>query len=598
MLSPDKRHSLIDLFQPPPGFYLEAAIGTAYSVQLDVLTAVVLALVGSDAEQAEKDPAALLHAIGRLRDRLRLFVHQGGIQTERQGHRLFALYDGFVRTVPLEEGTFHPKLWILKFAPRKTPELRDLLPEYRLLCMSRNLTDSHCWELGAVLSGSLGEAATPFGRDLSAFCEALLARDPARAEAVDGMVGDLRRLRLHGLGSQEARLFWQWPGRSKPGPLHQAIPTHAKRAMVLSPFVRGELVRRLAQAGSLDLVSTQLELDALPEAAHAALAHHRVYVLETPEMMDAALSGGLHAKLYLFDEGEERVTWIGSANATNAAFGIGTTNVETMLELRPGLPITSARREFIEADGALHPWLQKYQRRPLPDDPESRAERAMEAAIRHLDSLVVRATYDATLQSLGLTFNANPQLMTTGSSIRMEVAPYLLLRSPRADAWRALSTLPIRLEWAPVAHEDLSTFVLIRVSDLEGRCAERTFGVQIVAQDLEPFRPRRDEHLVRELIAGMDPATVLARIFGQFRGLTGTLANRRPSSGESGSSDPAPFLQGMTVEAMLEACTEDETRIAEVDNFLRTFADTVNPSFVQLWATFKAAHADILKELR
>lgn len=142
----------LEALKPPPGYVLDAGIGTTYGLSFEVLTAVLLAFVNADMEGTTPDIGATLHAINRLH----VLVHRGSIHldAERTPPRLFALYDRIVQDVHLPDASFHPKLWALRFARRDRPELRASPPFiYRILCGSRNLSVSQNWDVGARFDG-------------------------------------------------------------------------------------------------------------------------------------------------------------------------------------------------------------------------------------------------------------------------------------------------------------------------------------------------------------------------------------------------------------------------------------------------------------
>ncbi len=49
------------------------------------------------------------------------------------------------------------------------------------------------------------------------------------------------------------------------------------------------------------------------------------------------------------------------------------------------------------------------------------------------------------------------------------------------------------------------------------------------------------------------------------------------------------------MEQVLHACTEDRSRVEEIDHLLATFADTdfIDPAFAQFWTTFRSALAEV-----
>ena len=56
VLEPDDRHTLLEALRPPPGFRLDFAVGTTYSLDLHALLAAPLAFALLEAQGAEEEP--------------------------------------------------------------------------------------------------------------------------------------------------------------------------------------------------------------------------------------------------------------------------------------------------------------------------------------------------------------------------------------------------------------------------------------------------------------------------------------------------------------------------------------------------------------
>ena len=90
MLAPKDRTLLLESLRPPPGFHLDAAVSTTYSLDLMALLVAPLAFTFFDWEggdgQPTKDPNALLEALRRHVDRIQI----GTLLTIHfDGHKIF-----------------------------------------------------------------------------------------------------------------------------------------------------------------------------------------------------------------------------------------------------------------------------------------------------------------------------------------------------------------------------------------------------------------------------------------------------------------------------------------------------------------------------
>ncbi|MCP3162638.1 phospholipase D family protein [Myxococcus qinghaiensis] len=594
-LDPQRRQNLLAWLQPPAGYRLEAGVGTAFSASLDVVAAAVLALVGEDHEPGAVPGVSLAYAVSRLQRRFRLFVNQGGLLIPSQGgNRMAALFDGFVRPVVLPAGAFHPKVWVLRFRARETPEMHGAADRFRVVCSSRNLTDARCWELGAMLEGEQARAAgvKALGGDLSAFFRQLIRMDSEASPSVRALCDVLSEVQFE--TDENVRLRWQWPGVAHARSLMPELPDAPARALVLSPFLRASVITRLARAGQLTLVSSQGELDALPDAAHKSLKPHRVFVLEDFDA-EGPLGGDLHAKLYAFED-ETAFTLLGSANATGPGWGEGPiTNVEAMLRMEPGLPLARVLREVVEDKRGIHPWLHVYERRSVPEDADSRAKLLLDQFGRLVGSLQLSATYDAEARRLSLRLAQPERLTDLPDGLRLELAPYALAGSGLASAWCEISAQVSEVHFPDVDLTQVGAFVLLRACHVESG-TERVFGLQVVASDLARFREGRDDALLRQALSSAEPTALLLRLLGQTG--SGLSASSRAGSGKKGGgADSSALFEVMSVERVLEACTDDPGRVLEVESCLRTFGPLLDPAFLQFWEHFRRAFSDDRREV-
>ena len=354
MLGTHERSLLLERLRPPEGYRLRRAVGTTYTLDLIALLTAPLAFTFFDAHDEEgaptADPIALLEALRRHAGKVTIFCQAGAIAVPKPEQQLLAYLEGSVIEVQpkREGGIFHPKIWVLNF------DREDGSAFYRVLCLSRNLSFARAWDTCLCLDGKLTNRQRGFWRNkpLADLLQALpgLAAIPLSAELreeLDRMAYEVRRtdfqppapftnFRIHHFGLDRR---WQWP-----------FPA-ASRSLVVSPYLVGSTVDKLVRGHGLDVLVSRPEAfaDLLRHQGREALPR-TCYVLspgadqesrETDEQEEAQVNGsssardpvelsGLHAKLFLFENGREARLFTGSANATAAAFG---QNVEVLVEL-------------------------------------------------------------------------------------------------------------------------------------------------------------------------------------------------------------------------------------------------------------------------
>ena len=351
MLEPGQRRLFMDTLRPPAGYVLDCAVGTTFTLDLMTLLSVPLAFTLRDAQdhdgQLVSDPLSLLEGARRYADRIVVFCHGGQTSVPRAGQPALAFIEDAVVTAfppgpPRSGAVFHPKVWVLRFVSRDRTEPGTVL--YRLICQSRNLTFDASWDASLVLDGVLepdrddehpvNGPLADFIRTLPALASAPISTTQEALIAV--MAEELPGVRFSSPEGLELRRFLPFGMTAT----NVRFPDLARRPLlVISPFLDGDLLRSLAQRRRRTvLISRRDEL--LTVSADAIQGFSEIYAFQSrlePEPADQEellppLSG-LHAKIYVIDDGWNARVAVGSANATRAALGNPPGNVEFMAEL-------------------------------------------------------------------------------------------------------------------------------------------------------------------------------------------------------------------------------------------------------------------------
>src|SRR5690606_28695408 len=125
---------------------------------------------GSDGKPV-MDPMVLLKAVRQYAGKVCLFCQAGKIHVPRSYQPLLAsLEDSVIEATAPLGGSFHPKMWFLRFVERDAAAVR-----YRVLCASRNMTFDQCWDTLLCLDGSLSNRRNAYAANhpLGRFIEAL-----------------------------------------------------------------------------------------------------------------------------------------------------------------------------------------------------------------------------------------------------------------------------------------------------------------------------------------------------------------------------------------------------------------------------------------
>ena len=351
MLEPGRRRLFLDTLRPPEGYVLDRAVGTTFTLDLMTLLAVPLAFTFSDVQdrdgQIPTEPLSLLESARRYADRIVVFCHGGqtGVPRARQPALAFieqSVIAGFPPRRGQLKGIFHPKVWVLRYAARG--DSADEPIRYRLVCQSRNLTFDASWDASLVLDGELNQERAreyPLNGSLAEFLRALPALAVDRIsnfqeESIEILANELPSVRFDPPEGLEVSRFLPFGI----GPRNFAYPDLEHRPLlVVSPFLDGGFLQSVTRRRPRSVLISRREA-LLTAPATAVRAFDEVYAFKSglePESEDTEESlpplAGLHAKVYVIDDGWKARVGIGSANSTEAALGEPPRNVEFMVEL-------------------------------------------------------------------------------------------------------------------------------------------------------------------------------------------------------------------------------------------------------------------------
>lgn len=609
MFEASQRQNFLALLRPPPGYRLEAAVGTTYSLDFVALTSALLAMIDTESDEDPAKPIESLHAITRLAGRVHIFVNRGQVQGPRQVSRVTVLYDRIVHEVCLSEGSFHPKVWVTHYRARKIAGSNPPPELVRIICASRNLTTSQSWEAFVTFEGEVGKAKATSGlnAEIVGFLKKLTIAKPLRSSSLARLSEALSRTRftLPRPLQKRAEFLWQW----HQGPaLLKHLPTKGQRALIVSPFIRKSFLERIVgRFEQTILISTQHELDAIEDGDFIKAlcgGKNRVFVVEPIDTETGETAMDLHAKLMVFEDDRGTTTYLGSANASNTAWS--GRNCEAVMRFAPGVSINHFCERFVYDEGPvdhgeppLRGWLSEYRRREITQDPEDLAERELNQVSSALSKLTLVASYDADSKQMRLVVESLPAevqsaLLEWGRTFEMRIC---LLSQLHSDAaLQPLSNLfQEGLVFGGVTVADLTEFVVLEVS-------HRRFGISRrfllkVKADFSAWREQRDAALLQQLLSRDNLQMFLRAIL--FDAATRPLTNLSNRLGIGGGTRATwSLLADLTIEDVIRACTEDSSRIDEINQVLKAFENTewIDEEFRLFWKAFVSAENTVQGE--
>lgn len=609
MLKPGHRTLLLESLRPPPGFELDRCLGTTYSLDLQALLTAPLAFTIFEREDSQgrpnSDPLALLESLRRHAGRLHIFCQSGKIQIPKSQERLFTyLEDSVIQVSPRGGGVFHPKLWLLKYI---SPLGNSV---YRLLCLSRNLTFDRSWDTILCLDGQVIESGDrDENQPLVGFLEDLpeLAVHPLSEAATESIalftqeLGNIRfevpegfdSLVFHPLGMPQADQF--------------SFPETAERLLTVSPFLSQKTIADFSTRYPGSLLLTRLE-SAQEVPAEAFRSYDKVFILpedaspvaddqegnedDTPDLLT-----GLHAKLYVLDDGQQSRLWTGSANATEAAFR---TNVEFLVELRGprgqvGIEAILGRQS--EKD-ALWGMLQEFVPRDEPPEPVDELQRQLEDEIEHVMGLLGRTRFQAQVSSLEneackLSLSPSESMQRLPEDLQIECWPITVPETRKQmDADGSLSFA------FSVSSDAMTAFFAFAVSgEKSGRKAQSRC---VIKAELVGAPEDRYERLLQSLLHNQAQVLRLLLLLLSDDDSLNRMTDWAQKDGKSGKQAfdtwNVPLL-----ESMLRSLHRDPIKLDRVNRLVKDLCRTAEgrkllpESFLSIWETVWQARQEVLQ---
>lgn len=354
------REEYCALLAPPYGYETDFAIGTTYSLDIEALVGASISLGLSESIDNDicENPIYLLEAFQKTSEKVLVFCEKGQIKVPYQVTPLYMLLENMVSEVALKKDkSFHPKVWIVKYADDNGHKL------YRCIVMSRNLTFDRSWDIVVALEGELTSENIETSKSLFDFVGFLnknldiryMSDDKKSAynrfrreiPKVEFKVLDKRftdfefiPLGIKGYDAKNTNLFRTY---------HEVV--------IISPFLSKSIIREfngnmLSHRDTQTLITRKSELYKL-EADD--VSEFDVYALKdtifdgedaisesgvSDHLLDQIQKQDIHAKLYLMTKYSDSDLYLGSANASqNAFYG----NIEFLLKLK-------GKRRYLNVD--------------------------------------------------------------------------------------------------------------------------------------------------------------------------------------------------------------------------------------------------------
>ncbi|WP_047303176.1 phospholipase D family protein [Pseudomonas fluorescens] len=574
--------------QAPEGFQLSYAVATSYSLELDTLLCLPLALSlnGTLEGNPHGGKLAALEGIRQLKGRLKVFFQQGNIKVPSTFTPLFTLLEPCLVPMVPSGGfsSFHPKIWLLRF----TNDTRQV--RYRLLVLSRNLTFDRSWDLAVALEGEVAKESSRENEGLLELLQELAPFARHKDKALDfAPAFSLFKKEL-------PRVVWQKPngfrelktllGKAQQVPLDLGSSTNT--VLVISPFLHAEALDMLKERGERRwLFSRAEELERLGAEKLAGWECFALNqrVVNGEDHLDNGKTQNLHAKLVLVQNGATSHWHVGSANATKAALGglrqAPPRNTEFMLRLSSSGIAQSAEQLKLELIGSEENPTGVFIPHSFQNE-EQQAQSSDEEGLRKLlhtlikDDWSVRAKVNADF-TYRCEVHCSAPLLAGSESVQvrfLDVTGYQDLKATLV--WDRLSLLQV------------SAFLVVKV-----RVGDKVIERVIKASLIIDGGDGREQKIVSDLIDSPHKLLAYIRMVLQpDHEKTEWFARDPGVSALDGSDELLSHLMGGPIYESLLLCAarqpERLQRIEAVLSHLRSVEGRIPDDFNRLWDNYKA----------
>ena len=591
MLQPTNRLTLIDAMRPPVGFRLESAMAVTFTLDLRALLAAPAAFAFTDPDGTVSDggthePIELIHALRSHAGKITVFSQVGEIALA-PSRRVFAFLERSVVPVSAPRGGIvHPKVWVLRYeSAGEPPDGRPQQQRLRVLITSRNLTFDASWDTVV----RLDEAADPAGALLGPVAELF---EGLLGVAV-GVVSTDHQQRVRSLSAALQTTRFSLPAGVDDLRIHvlglsrtpSPLPATVERSLIISPFVTDDFFTAVRRAPVDELVSRPESLDLLkPDVLTDATT---VYGFDDASAPDLATDHersspddpgrplvGLHAKVFAFEDGGRARLFLGSANATGAAFN---NNVEILVELAGPAAVLGIDRlcDGTQDEPGLRDLFTTY-RGPDPTVGETSETPTLDGARRALARLGFEGVVEQSDPGWATTYRSR-QPMPVLDSTEIHCWPLASAGSRRRVAMG--EPLDVRFE---TSLETISGFLAFELAHEAGTLTSFVVPVPLVG-----VPEHRERSLLRALIG--DPGRFLRYLSALLDEDSGQmdLLDAVERASQDAAADGNHPVNLPVLEKLLRTMRRDPAKLAGLHPLVSDLADddALPPGFAELWAT-------------
>lgn len=579
-----------------PGYELEFAVGTTYSLDAEAYLAIALSFARlGDATDADfQSPLRLLEGLRQANKRVAIFCNRGGLQPPVRTNPLYAMLDKSVFEVADESkgkelANFHPKIWVIKEHSLDDRSKRQI----KLIVMSRNLTKDSSLDIAVTMTAPLGIRTNaelrrkhqPLKDLLFILADKANAYKRKKIKQLANELDTMGSLKLaHPYEDYEFLPIHFGENLNPAINLRQVLP--GERMAVVSPFIDAETLVWLNDYRRTQEKLLITRLDSLtPEIMELySGGNMEVWVMSQIAEQNDIQPMNLHAKMYFSCgiKGGGINLWLGSANATHSGFY---RNSEFMVKLK----LKRGRNQFEDFKAEFCDEKKQMCERitSLPDIETVKEDNSLAISVRK--NLISRNNLTAQVVSTG-----DDYIITVNAKRIKDIHGKITL-APIQEPWNEVELTPelqqCRVKVTTRSH--LSEFYILKVVPFD----EDITPVKIVIKINTTGIPEdRDNHIFRSLIDTRDKFLNYVEMMITDRPQElASLMLQTDDTISMGSNAMVTHRGNTLYESLLRIAATNPDRLEDIEDLVNRLDTKVVPdSFRQMSEMFKRS----IKKLR
>lgn len=385
----ENRLEYAKILQPPQGYEISKVLTTTYSLDMEALLGIVMAL-GLKIDPDKKDVLCRLRAIEKISDKLIVFCQSGKIRVPCVERTFFySLIEDTIYPINLkdrENKSFHPKTWIIRYENKKDKKVK-----YKFIVMSKNLTFDRSWDLSMSMQGDIVEEQQEKNKPLEDFYKFLkneVKLSKSKEKMMKDIINEIKYIKFE-MPDRSIKDFQFMPlgiGEEYKNIGQQITKKQYEESFIISPFLSKTIVEKIynnSVEGAKQILITRKE--ELIKLDKEKIPNLKIYVIndniyngeqnlenEENEEVDCKIQD-IHAKMYLFTNKNKTEFFVGSANeSVNALEENG--NTEFLIKIysnRANLNIEQFEKDLLQDEKIEYFTLTdipKYQEKQIEED--------------------------------------------------------------------------------------------------------------------------------------------------------------------------------------------------------------------------------------